>query len=263
MKYDAYFELTEKTGWRVTDIDWASLAADAEAGRVTAFDRAALVGTAVIEHGVPHYADVWARVRGLHEDWELWQFTTLWTGEEHRHSFALKKACETLGLTDLLDTDLGAVKTFEFAEAQKQSCASDCYSTVAGMLTYAMIQELATNRFYTMAQKAAQSPALKQLLSLIAGDEMRHHVFFRDALRARYEAAEDKPAFCEQVFRAAQSFKMPHLIYHLQEGFFEGGDWDIGLEMKMQLARCFSFDIPLVMRLAADNPVVVNARAAG
>ena len=31
MKYDAYFELTEKTGWRVTDIDWASLAADAAA----------------------------------------------------------------------------------------------------------------------------------------------------------------------------------------------------------------------------------------
>jgi len=262
MEYDAYFELTEKTGWRITDIDWAALAADAEAGRISKFDRDALVGTAVIEHGVPHYAEVWSRVRDLHSDWQLWQFTTLWTGEEHRHSYALQKACDVIGLHAALDDDLAAVTQFAFADAQKDSCSNDCYSTIPGMVTYAMIQELATNRFYTMAQKAADSPTLKDLLSRIAGDEMRHHVFFRDALKARHDAATDKAEFCELVFRAAQSFKMPHLLYHLQEAFFEGGNWDIGVDMKMQLARCFSFDIPLVMRLAEANPVVTRATAA-
>jgi hypothetical protein len=120
------------------------------------------------------------------------------------------------------------------------------------MLTYAMIQELATNRFYTMAAKRSDSPVLKELFSLIGGDEMRHHVFFRETLQARYATSPDRAWFTDQVFRAARAFKMPHLIYGLQEGFFEGGDWNIGAEMKVQLARCFSFDFGLIARLATE-----------
>jgi hypothetical protein len=33
------------------------------------------------------------------------------------------------------------------AEAQKRTCPSNCLSTIPGMLTYAMIQELATQKF--------------------------------------------------------------------------------------------------------------------
>ncbi len=255
MNYDEYYELSERAGWRTTDIDWSQLEADVNAGLFAPFDRHALIATAVIEHGVPHYADVWARVEGLKDDWELWQFTTQWTGDEHRHSFALKKACELARLHDVLEPELQAVAAFPFAQAQKESCPEDCYRTVPGMLTYAMIQELATNRFYTMAAKTVQSPTLRTLFSKIAADEMRHHVYFRDGLRARYEASADKPWFVDQVFAAAQAFKMPHLIYHLQEGFFEGGDWNIGQDMMVQLGRCFSFDMSLLMRLAQRNPV--------
>lgn len=254
MRYDEYYELSEKHRWDVHQIDWAALASDAREGRISDFDREALVGTAVIEHGVPHYAEVWSRVTRLREDWELWQFTTLWTGEEHRHSYALKKACETIGLTGAIEPELDRVSQFPFAEAQKASCEDDCYSTIPGMLTYAMIQELATHRFYTMAAKRVTSPTLRTLFHEIGSDEMRHHVFFRETLRARYEASDDKAWFSDQVFRATQAFKMPHLIYHQQEAFFEGGDWEIGLEMKVQLARCFSFDYGLLARLMADNP---------
>lgn len=262
MHYDEYYELSEKSGWRVTDLDWAQLERDAAAGEITSFDRKALIATATIEHGVPHYADVWNRVHQLHADWELWQFTTLWTGDEHRHSYALKKACEVLGMRDEIEGEAARVAAFPFADAQKASCADDCYSSVPGMLTYAMIQELATNRFYTVAAKQATSPTLKRLLTEIAGDEMRHHVFFRDALKERYAATTDRAWFIDQVFRAAQAFKMPHLIYHLQEEFFEGGDWQIGIEMKVQLARCFSFDNELLARLMVENPVNRQVEAA-
>ncbi|HEU0031417.1 MAG TPA: acyl-ACP desaturase [Kofleriaceae bacterium] len=262
MQYDEYYELSEKSGWRVTDVDWTQLVEDAAAGRISTFDREALLATAVIEHGVPHYAEVWSRVHRLRDDWQLWQFTTLWTGEEHRHSYALKKACELLGMTDEIEHQLTQVATFPFAERQKQSCPDDCYSSVPGMLAYAMIQELATNRFYTLAAKRATSPVLKRLLGEIAADEMRHHVFFRETLRARWETTTDPAWFREQVFRAVQSFKMPHLIYGLQEAFFEGGDWNIGIEMKIQLARCFSFDLELLGRLMRENPVVEPVAAA-
>jgi hypothetical protein len=250
MHYEEYYELTEKTGWRITDFDWDQLAADAKAGLLSDFDRQALLATAVIEHGVPHYGEVWTRVSGLTKDWELWQFTTLWTGEEHRHSYALKKACHLLGIADAIAGDLTAVSMFPFAEEQKKSCPDDCYSTIPGMLSYAMIQELVTNKFYTHAAKQATSQTLKDLVMAIAQDEMRHHVFFREALKERYDASSEKAWFSDQCFQAAQAFKMPHLIYQLQMPFFEGGSWSALEEVMPQLARAFSFDMGLLARLA-------------
>jgi hypothetical protein len=261
MRYEEYYELSERTGWRVTDLDWTALPADDAAGLISDFDREALLGTAVIEHGVPHYAEVWSLVEHLRDHWELWQFATLWTGEEHRHSYALKKACDALGITPAIATDLDQVTRFPFAEAQKASCPDDCYRTVPGMLTYAMIQELATQRFYALAHRRTASPFLKRLFSSIAADEMRHHVFFRDTLREGWEASRDRAWYSDQVFRAADAFKMPHLIYGMQVEFFEGGDWEIGPEMKAQLARCFSFDLGLIARLMASNPVDQAMRA--
>jgi hypothetical protein len=251
MQYEEYFELAERNGWRVSDLDWSALEADDAAGLVGELDRSALQGTAVIEHGVPHYAEVWSLVEDLRKNWQLWQFTTLWTGEEHRHSYALQKACAVLGLAGEIEHDLHAVAEFPFAERQKQSCVDDCYRSVPGMLTYAIIQELATNHFYLMAAKQSRSPFLAKLFRLIAGDEMRHHCFYRDALRDAYQASADKPWFCDQVFRAARAFKMPHLIYGLQVAFFERGGWDIGVEVKVQLARCFAFDGTLIERMIA------------
>jgi hypothetical protein len=262
MRYDEYYELSERNGWRVTDLDWSALRADDAAGLISDTDRGALQGTAVIEHGVPHYAEVWSLVEGLRSHWELWQFTTLWTGEEHRHSYALKKACDQLALTAAIDDDLGAVATARFAELQKQSCVTDCYRTVPGMLTYAMIQELATHKFYALAAKRTASPFLRRLFSEIGADEMRHHVFYREALREGFEAATDRAGYLDRIVESTRAFKMPHLIYQLQVEFFEGGPWAIGAEIKAQLARCFSFDVGLLMRLAADNPVDGAASAA-
>jgi hypothetical protein len=181
----------------------------------------------------------------------------LWTGEEHRHSYALKKVCDALGITKQIETDLERVTQFKFAETQKASCPTDCYRTVPGMLAYTVIQELATNKFYSLAAKRAKSPFLRRLFQLIAGDEMRHHVFYREALRDLYATAEDKAAYSNEVFHAAKAFRMPHLIYDLQMEFFEHGDWSIGmlgkLAFKAQLAKCFSFDARLIHRLITQN----------
>jgi hypothetical protein len=120
------------------------------------------------------------------------------------------------------------------------------------MLTYAVIQELATNHFYLTVAKRSASSFVKDLLTRIAGDEMRHHVFYRDELRAGFASSRDPVWYSDQVYRAARAFKMPHLIYELQVPFFEGGDWKITGDLRIQLARCFSFDSTLLLRLMAD-----------
>jgi hypothetical protein len=263
VNYEQYYELAERHGWRVSDLDWPGLESEAAAGLVSDADKAALLGTAVIEHGVPHYSEVWALVEQLRENWDLWQFTTLWTGEEHRHSYALKKACDVLGLGDQIGPDLAAVTQFPFAATQKQSCVDDCYRTVPGMLTYAVIQELATNHFYLLAAKQSASPFIRDLFTRIAGDEMRHHVFYRDALRAGFATSSDPGRYSEQVYRATRAFKMPHLIYQLQVAFFEDSKFGIETDLRVQLARCFSFDPTLLGRLMVDyGPPPVAARAA-
>lgn len=253
MKYEQYYELAERQGWRVTDLDWSALEHESAAGLVSELDRAALLGTAVIEHGVPHYSEVWGLVEKLRENWDLWQFTTLWTGEEHRHSYVLKKACEVLGIRHQIEADLASVASFPFAEAQKRSCIDDCYRSVPGMLAYAMIQELATNHFYLMIAKRSASAFLQDLFLRIASDEMRHHVFYRDMLRASFSTSGDPAWYSDQVYRATRAFKMPHLIYQLQVPFFETGDWAIEPDLRVQLARCFSFDTALLGRLMADQ----------
>jgi hypothetical protein len=261
VNYEQYYEMAERHGWRVSDLDWDQLERDAAAGLISDLDREALQGTAVIEHGVPHYAEVWSLVENLRDHWDLWQFTTLWTGEEHRHSYVLKKTCAVLGITAQIEADLARVESFRFAAAQKQNCPDDCYKSVPGMLVYAIIQELATNHFYLTVAKRSVSPFLKDLFTRIAGDEMRHHAFYRDALRAAFATTIDPAWFSDQAYRATRAFKMPHLIYDLQVPFFEGGDWAIGDEIRVQLARCFSFDPQLLGRLMADYAPPVPASA--
>lgn len=259
VRFEEYYELSEKTGWRTSDLDWDGLRRDQDSGLISEFDLQALLGTAVIEHGVPHYGEVWTLVEGLRHHWELWQFATLWTGEEHRHSYALKKTCDALGVTSRIEADLAQVTKFRFAEAQKAVCPSDCYRTVPGMLAYTVIQELATNKFYTIAQKRTKSPFMKRLFQLIGGDEMRHHVFYRDAMKEIYATtgAKDQEWYSDQVFKSASAFHMPHLVYGLQMDLFEHGDWSLGtlgkLAFKAQLARCFSFDTRLLKRLVTSG----------
>ena len=252
MRYAEYYELSEKNGWRTTDLDWSALRRDQDEGKISEVDRGALLGPAVIEYGVPHYAEVWTLVSALRDDWELWQFTTLWTGEEHRHSFALGKACATLDIAGDVASDIATVTHAHFAEAQKRACPSNCLSTIPGMLSYAMIQELATQKFHTIAAKRTESPFLRRLWSLIAADEMRHHVFYKEHLQGAYQAAADQPWYVEQVYAATRSFKMPHQIYGVQSACFDH-DFGIGESMMPQLARCFAFDLELLGRLAAAH----------
>ncbi len=267
MRFEDYYELSEKTGWRTTDLDWDALRRDQDAGLVGDFERKALLGTAVIEYGVPHYGEVWTLVEKLREHWELWQFTSLWTGEEHRHSYVLKKTSDALGFTKEIEEDLEKVTKFPFAQTQKKSCPDDCYRTVPGMLTYTVIQELATHKFYAMASKRSRSPFLKRLFQLIAGDEMRHHVFYRDAMRDLHESAEDKEWYIDQIYRAGRSFNMPHLVYDLQMDWFERGDWSIGtlgkIAFKTQLLRCISFSPRLIARIMTENTAAEVDKAGG
>lgn len=249
--YLEYFDLTERKGWRLQDLPWST----PELDRVTDKDRAAVVATSIIESGVPHYAKLWEMVDGFFSDWELAQFVTLWAGEEERHNVALQRLAKVLGADP--EAGYAQVARFDFPRAQKASCASRCYETVPGMLTYTVLQELVTWKFYSSAARATKSALVRETFAKIGADEMRHHVWYREALKARYAQAEDRAWYSDQVVAAVQSFRMPHAIFHLQEDFFDRDSDVIGMlgvaDIKLKAARALSFDPSIIARVARGS----------
>ena len=250
--YLDYFDLTERKGWRLQDLPWDK----PELDRVTPEDRAAVLATSIIESGVPHYAKLWEMVDGFFEDWELAQFVTLWAGEEERHNVALQKLTAVLGQSDEARPEYARIAQFDFPRAQKAECPSRCYSNIPGMLTYTVLQELVTWKFYSSAASQSKSALVKETFHKIGADEMRHHVWYRDALKARWERSTDRKWFSDQVVDAVRHFHMPHSIFHLQEKFFDEDSRVVGklgyLDVKMKAARALSFDKSIITRLASS-----------
>src|SRR5262245_10932114 len=111
-----YFELTERKGWRLTDLDWEH--ADWE--KASEADRRAVAATSGIESGVPHYTRTWALTNGIAEDWELAQFISLWAGEEERHNVSLQRAATALNVSAQAGYEV--VARADFAARHKAHC---------------------------------------------------------------------------------------------------------------------------------------------
>ena len=251
--YLDYFDLTERKGWRMHDLPWGELDLD----RVTEADRAAVLATSVIESGVPHYSKLWEMVDGFFQDWELAQFVTLWAGEEERHNVTLQRLASLLGKADEARPEYARVAAFDFPKAQKAECPSRCYSNIPGMLTYTVLQELVTWKFYSAAARQTKSRLVREVFTKIGADEMRHHVWYREALKARWERSTDRAWFSDQIVEAVRHFHMPHSIFHLQEKFFDVDSTVVGklgyLEVKMKAAKALSFDKSILRRLATGG----------
>lgn len=256
-EFEKYYEMSEKSGWRITDLNWNKI----DRKNISELDEQVILATSVIEHGVPHYSDAWTRVKGIRDEWELWQFATLWAGEEHRHSYGLKKLADILDITGKAEYYekeakgeyyYNQIATTPFGKLQKEHCKTDCYSSIAGMLTYTMIQELATAKYYQAAIKQTKSKFLAELLNYIAKDELKHHAFYGHAIKRYYERAEDKEQYLEDVFNAVISFDMPHVIYNATFDFFDKvhiySKYD-SIEMKLRAGKFLSFNKSLLKRL--------------
>lgn len=254
-EFEKYYEMSEQTSWKITDLNWNKI--DKE--NISDFDKQAVLATAIIEHGVPHYSDTWARVKGIEKEWELWQFATLWAGEEHRHSYSLKKLADLLDVKGDLryydksekgDFYYNQIANNEFGKLHKEKC--QCYSSIAGMLTYTTIQELVTAKYYQLVAKKTKSKFLKQLLDFIAKDELKHHAFYGKAIKRYYDKSDNKEQYIKDIVSAVKEFEMPHGIYDFKVDFFDKenvfGKFEMA-EIKLRVGRLISFNKDIVKGL--------------
>jgi len=243
--FSEYFLLMEKVGWRLTDFDFDAI--DLE--NISDTDRQKLRDTAITESAVPHYADTWGQAQDFERFWELRQFAVLWTAEEHRHSEGLRMLAERVGVTP--KTELEAVSRCDFPAIYKDACPSNCYTTVPGILTYTVMQELVTWKFYLQWSKATKSTFLKAFLAKLAADEMRHHRWFANALQRYLPLVEDQHAYRRAIADAVAAFKMPHNYlpaefpaFDMPEvAYFTDEDF---ADMKEKIVKILMFDGELV-----------------
>lgn len=248
-----YYMLMERIGWRLTDFDWDAI--DLE--HVTEDDRLRARETAITESGVPHYSGAWGAVEGIESCWELRQFASLWAGEEHRHSEGLRLLCEKIGVD--AEPEFDAVTACDFVERQNESSPTGCYNTIAGLLTYTTMQELATWKFYQCWSKATQSSFIRALTAKIAADEMRHHQWFANALQRHLGLAEDPDAYRRNIVEAISAFHMPHNYYPVEFPFFDAPEptyfsaKDLQ-QMRDKITQIVMFDGELVSMLLEIGP---------
>jgi acyl-[acyl-carrier-protein] desaturase len=135
-------------------------------------------------------------------------FHANWGYEESKHSLALGDWLLRSGMRS--EEQMADLESQVFAHEWQLP-----HDNPAGMLVYAMTQELATWVHYRNLRHRVDEqgdPALSHLLSLIAVDERAHHAFYRNVVRLFLEV--DRRETLEQLRHVLFTFSMPavHLL---------------------------------------------------
>ena len=147
---------------------------------------AVLVGDMITEEALPTYESWLMEMDGVNQlkptGWSKW--IRHWTGEENRHGDTLNKYLYLSGRVDMREI-----------EKTTQYLISDGFDIGTGRdpyrnFIYTSFQELATNishRRVGLLAKEKNNKMLAKMCNLIAGDEMRHHLAYREFVKIIFE----------------------------------------------------------------------------
>jgi len=146
-----------------------------------------LVADMVTEEALPTY-ESWlmdmegVQQHGRHDGWSKW--IRHWTGEENRHGDTLNKYLYLSGRVDMREVE----KTTQYliSDGFDIGTGRDPYKN----FIYTSFQELATNISHKRVGQLAKKKGNKMLAkmcSVIAGDEMRHHLAYREFVNIIFE----------------------------------------------------------------------------
>ncbi|WP_335967114.1 acyl-ACP desaturase [Galbibacter sp. PAP.153] len=161
-----------------------------------------LVGDTITEEALPTYESWLMDVEGVDQHarngWSKW--VRHWTAEENRHGDVLNKYLYLSGRVDMKEIE----KTTQhmIADGFDIGTGRDPYKN----FVYTSFQELATNishkRVGQLAKKRGNK-MLAKMCNVIAGDEMRHHLAYREFVKIifDYDPSEIMIAFADMMKR--------------------------------------------------------------
>lgn len=145
-----------------------------------------LVGDTITEEALPTYESWLMDMEGVdqhgHNGWSKW--IRHWTGEENRHGDTLNKYLYLSGRVNMKEVE----KTTQYLinDGFDIGTGRDPYRN----FVYTSFQELATNISHKRVGQLARKKGNKMLAkmcNMIAGDEMRHHLAYREFVRVIFE----------------------------------------------------------------------------
>src|SRR5690554_7033656 len=150
-----------------------------------------LVGDMVTEEALPTYESWLMDMEGVDQhgrnSWSKW--IRHWTGEENRHGDALNKYLYLSGRVNMREVEITTHHLIN--DGFEVGTGRDPYRN----FVYTSFQELATNVSHKRVARIAKQKGNKMLsimCSIIAGDEMRHHIAYRQFVKTIFEYDQAK-----------------------------------------------------------------------
>lgn len=154
-----------------------------------------LVGDTVTEEALPTYESWLLDMEGVHKQENGWhKWFRHWTGEENRHGDTLSKYLYLSGRVDMREVEV--TTQYLLSDGFDPGTGRDPYKN----FIYTTFQELATNISHKRVGKIAKQKGnklLAKMCNMIAGDEMRHHLAYREfsSIIFEYDPSEMMNAF--------------------------------------------------------------------
>lgn len=169
-----------------------------------------LIGDMITEEALPTYESWLLDVEGIDQHqkngWGDW--IKAWTAEENRHGDVLNKYMYLSGKVNMREVEISI--QYLLKDGMEIGTGRDPYKN----FVYTSFQELATNISHKRVSKLAYDKGVKSLgkmCQIIAGDEMRHHLAYREFVKQilEFDASEMVLAFQDMM---KKTIKMPAMF---------------------------------------------------
>jgi acyl-[acyl-carrier-protein] desaturase len=160
--------------------------------------RSSLFVNLLTEDNLPHYFRTIDHLFTEDDPWGFW--TRRWTAEEGRHAIVIRDYLTVTRMVDPIALERGRMSQITKGEVPQPE-------TVADGLVYVALQELATRIAHGNTGRLMNDPAGSKVMARVAGDEMLHHVFYRDLCSALLE--RDPSTTMLAIDRNVRGFAMP------------------------------------------------------
>ena len=244
--------------------------------------RSAIYTNLLTEDNLPYYTE--SIMAHAPKDHPLNAWTRQWTMEENRHSMVMRDWVHISRCINPTSLEEGRV-------VQMSTGMVTRFENLGDLIAYVAMQERATQIAHrnTGAKLPKEDKQGRNLLALIAGDETKHYMFYRDLTKAAFDL--DPSTMMEAVNRQVEHFAMPgvgipnftkHAVRIAKEGIYGVQQflqdvvtpvlelWDVehleGLSAEAEKARVALFEMIEKLKVAVERTAqkaAAQAAAAG
>ena len=244
--------------------------------------RSAIYTNLLTEDNLPYYTE--SIMAHAPKDHPLNAWTRQWTMEENRHSMVMRDWVHISRCINPTNLEEGRV-------VQMSTGMVPRFENLGDLIAYVAMQERATQIAHrnTGAKLPKEDKQGRNVLALIAGDETKHYMFYRDLTKAAFDL--DPSTMMEAVNRQVEHFAMPgvgipnftkHAVRIAKEGIYGVQQflqdvvtpvlelWDVehleGLSAEAEKARVALFEMIEKLKVAVERTAqkaAAQAAAAG